>query len=114
MRRSALRRISGRRLMETSFYRYRRHQFLLAHPYCQVWLAENGVAEEDAIRLEGQAVINGVTVSIPLATEIHHKNKRRGDDLLDQEHWMAVSEDAHHRIESDKAWARAMNFLLPF
>jgi hypothetical protein len=34
MRRTTLRRISARRLAETSLYHYRRKQFLLAHPYC--------------------------------------------------------------------------------
>jgi hypothetical protein len=113
-RRTALRRHFSDQEVDLELYRWRSRQFPLKHPYCQVWLAENNIPEEDAILLQGRAVLNGVTVSIPLSTEIHHKNKRRGDDLLDQEYWMAVSEDAHRKIESNKDWARAMNFLLPF
>lgn len=81
MKRTTLRRVSMRRLSELSLYHYRRKQFLLAHPYCQVWLAEHGVQEETAIRQGGRVECGGVTEIIPLSTEIHHKNKRRGADL---------------------------------
>ena len=117
MRRTTLRRISARRLEETSLYHYRRKQFLLAHPYCQVWLAEHGVDEATAIhdfgfiRLDGPS---GPATVVPLSTEIHHQNKRRGADLLDQQFWMAVSRDGHEQIEANKAWARAQGYLLDF
>ena len=114
MNRAPLRRISARRLEENSLYRYRRTQFLLAHPYCQVWLAEQGIAEMDAVRQHGRVQRGGFTVSIPLSTEIHHVNKRRGADLLDSRFWLAVSTGAHRQIESNKAWARAQGYLLDF
>ena len=114
MNRVPLRRISVRRIEETSLYRYRRTRFLLAHPYCQVWLAEHGIAETDAVRHHGRVHLGGVTVSIPLSTEIHHVNKRRGTDLLDPRFWLAVSTGAHRQIESNKAWARAQGYLLDF
>ena len=117
MRRTSLRRISARRLEETSLYHYRRKQFLLAHPYCQVWLAEHGIDEATAIRDLGFVRLagpSGPATVVPLSTEIHHRNKRRGADLLDQKHWLAVSTDAHRRIEANKAWARAEGFLLDF
>lgn len=114
MNRTPLRRISARRLEETRWYHYRRRQFLLAHPYCQVWLAEHGIAEDVAQRQRGRVQFDGAIVSVPLATEIHHQNKRRGVDLLEQRYWMAVSRDAHERIEGNKAWARAQGFLLDF
>ena len=117
MNRSPLRRISARRLEETWLYCYRRKQFLLAHPYCQVWLAEHGVVEAEAIRAGGQVRPNGpegpLSV-VPLAIQIHHANKRRGADLLDQHYWLAVSREAHEQIESNKAWARAQGYLLDF
>lgn len=65
MKRSPLRRISTRRLAETWLYRYRCQQFLLAHPYCQVWLAEHGVAESTAILHQGQVKMGGVIMGIP-------------------------------------------------
>jgi hypothetical protein len=115
MKRTPLRRISDRRLVETNLYRYRIKQFLLEHPYCQVWLAEHGISEETALREGGVVPLpNGSRASVPLATQVHHRNKRRGADLLDQDNWLAVSAEAHDRIESDKAWARAQGFLLPF
>lgn len=84
MKRSPLRRISARRLEETWLYCYRCRQFLLAHPYCQVWLAEHGVAESTAIHQQGRVAVGGVIVSVPLSSQVHHKNKRRCADLLDQ------------------------------
>lgn len=114
MKRSNLRRISVRRLEETSLYQYRRKQFLLAHPYCQVWLAEHGVAEALALQAGGRVQLDGVTAFVPLSTQIHHKNKRRGSDLLDQQFWMAVSREGHEQIEANKAWARAQGYLLDF
>ncbi len=114
MNRAPLRRLSARRLEETSLYRYRRKLFLLAHPYCQVWLAEHGVEEETAIRHRGAVTLGGVTAIIPLATEVHHKNKRRGGDLLDERFWLAVSREAHEQIEAHKSWARAAGWLRAF
>ena len=117
MNRAPLRRISARRLEETSLYQYRRAQFLLAHPYCQVWLAEHGVDEATAIRDLGIVRLDGPSnpaMVVPLSTEIHHQNKRRGVDLLEPRFWLAVSRDAHRRIEENKAWARAQGYLLDF
>lgn len=115
MKRSPLKRLSDRRLVETDLYRYRIKRFLLDHPYCQAWLAEHGVSEEIALTQNGVVTLtNGIRVSIPLATEVHHKNKRRGADLLDQTHWLAVSTPYHRQIEENKAWARAQGYLLHF
>ena len=115
MRRTPLRRISERRLLETDLYRRRLQQFLLAHPYCQLWLTEHGVAESLAIERHGIVHLpDNPAALVPLATQVHHKNKRRGADLLDENHWLAVSRDAHERIENHKAWARARGYLEPF
>lgn len=114
MKRTPLRRISARRLIENDYYLYRRKRFLDLHPYCQVWLREHGVDEAAALVTDGRVVIGGSMVSIPLATEIHHTNKRRGVDLLDERWWLAVSREAHARIEDDKDWARLHGYLENF
>lgn len=114
MIRRPLRRLSVHRLEENRLYSYRRKLFLLAHPYCQVWCAEHGITEEVAIRQGGRLPLDGATVSVPLSTEIHHVNKRRGVDLLDVRFWLAVSAEAHRRIEDHKAWARARGYLRDF
>lgn len=115
MKRSPLRRISVRRLAETRLYRFRIQQFLFRHPYCQVWLTEHGISEAEAIQRSGLVhLMDGSRVMVPLATEVHHRNKRRGWDLLDQSEWLAVSREAHRRIESEKTWAREQGFLREF
>jgi hypothetical protein len=114
VRRRALAPISDLRREESALYQLRRRTFLLRHPYCQVWLAEHGLAEAGVVRDGGRARLGSDWVAAPLSTEIHHRNKRRGEDLLDQRHWLAVSREAHRRIESDKAWARARGYLLDF
>jgi hypothetical protein len=115
LKRSRLRRISARRLFETDLYRYRVRLFLLKHPYCQVWLAERGIEEEWAKAQNGLVCgTDGVRMVVPLATQVHHRNKRRGADLLDQTEWLAVSREAHAWIENHKDWARARGFLRDF
>lgn len=115
MKRTRLNRISARRLLETNLYRYRIRQFLLLHPYCQVWLAENNIPESPAIQSDGVVTLAcGSRVSIPLATQVHHVNKRRGVDLLDQAFWLAISGAYHRQIELNKDWARAKGYLMDF
>lgn len=105
---------SDRRIEETRLYRFRIRQFLLRHPYCQVWLSENGVAEEEAIAVGGVVIVGGVEWVVPLATQVHHRNKRRGCDLLDEREWLAVSRALHERIERHKDWARSRGYLAAF
>jgi hypothetical protein len=114
MKRARLKRISYRRLIETTLYRRRTKEFLIAHPYCQVWLAEHNVLEAEAIQSGGVVMVGNSRVSVPLSTQVHHKNKRRGTDLLDEQHWMAVSSPYHRRIECNKEWARMHSYLLDF
>jgi len=114
MSNSSLRRMSDRRLGQNSFYLYQIKRFLIEHPY---WLVENGVSEDEAKRQGGRVRVGGPDsplVAIPLATEVHHRNKRRDEDLLDQTHWLAVSRSGHEKIEQNKDWARSLNLLLPF
>ena len=114
MKRTPLKRISDRRMVETTYYAVRRRRFLREHPYCQEWLREHGVEESEAIRNGGNACIEGRTVAVPLATEVHHMNKRRGVDLLDERYWLAVSAEAHARIEAKLGWARECGLMQPF
>jgi hypothetical protein len=39
------------------------------------------------------------------ATEIHHKQGRIGELLLDKTKWLAVCSDCHQRITEDSDWA---------
>lgn len=116
-KRIPLRAMSVRRASDIESYDVRRLRFLSEHPYCQVWLLEHGIGEELAIRNHGNVRLHepdGPIVPVPLATEIHHKNKRRAEMLLDTSYWMAVSAEAHQRIEAHKDWARAAGYLLDF
>jgi len=109
--------VSAHRASDMQLYDVERQRFLSEHPYCQLWLRENGIEEETAIRNQGKVRLqepDGPAVLVPLATEIHHMNKRRARMLLDTRHWMAVSSEAHKRIESRKDWARASGYLLEF
>jgi hypothetical protein len=47
----------------------------------------------------------------PDLTQVHHKKKRRGADLLDQQYWVAVSAAYHRQIETKKDWARTKGYL---
>ena len=104
-------------MADLALYEVQRRHFLCEHPYCQLWLLEHGIEEEFAIRGQGNVSLHGPDgplVAVPLATEIHHKAKRRAGMLLDTRYWMAVSAEAHRRIEAHKDWARAAGYLLEF
>ena len=105
-----------RRLEQLTNYAAKRAGFLRLHPYCQLWLAEDDIPEEYALVLSGRVPIPGALglCPVPRSQAIHHRDKRRGERLLDERFWMAVSRAAHRRIEENKAWARACGYLNPF
>lgn len=111
-----MRRVSLQRLEQLAAYIARRSRFLGQHPYCQLWLAEHDIPEEYAMVLCGRVPLPGAIVlcPVPRSQTIHHRDKRRGERLLDERFWMAVSRTAHRRIEENKAWARACGYLNPF
>ena len=116
-RKAPLRNFSEFLKSDAESYKVSRLRFLSEHPYCQLWLSEHGVSEEVAIQSQGHIRLrepDGPLVPVPLATEIHHTNKRRADRLLDSRYWMAVSAEAHQKIEANKDWARVMGYLLGF
>jgi hypothetical protein len=121
-RRTGIRRVSSRRARELRIYRRAVYVFLLAHPFCQVYLKENNLSEAEAIANKGCHFVrrqgDGLTwieaLDIPFATQVHHMNKRRGARLLDESEWLAVCKAAHDRIEGNKSWARAAGFLRNF
>lgn len=127
--------MSAKRATQLAEYRRNRLIFLAAHPVCQWWLAMHGFSEMDltkdrsgqwAIRIEhpdlsvpiaagSRPMLKEVQfMPCPLATEVHHKNKRRGSMLLDERFWMALSEEGHDWIELHKHEARRLGFLLNF
>lgn len=51
---------------------------------------------------------------LPRSTEIHHRNKTRGERKLDERFWMAASRYYHDQVEHELAKARQDGFVLPF
>lgn len=121
-RTGGIRRVSRKRARQYREYMLRRALFLVAHPYCQVWLTENSFTEAQAIEGKGIVIretMRGVAVmrahlAVPASEEIHHRCKRRGMTLLDESTWMAVSHDNHMHIENNKSWARERGYLAHF
>lgn len=117
-----IRRVSTKRARQLRQYSTARKAFLVAHPYCQVWLKEHGFTESEALAGKGSVSLVridvGVTtralVVVPIAEEVHHVRKRRGAALLDETHWLAVSVEMHNKIERNKSWARARGYLARF
>ena len=121
LKRSPLRRVSKKRAAQLREYSERRARYLADHPVCEVWCRERGFHWQGPDRyahsvprpLEttGRALISR---GAPAATEIHPTNKRRGEMLNDERHWLAVCRANHERIELNKAWARREGFLINF
>lgn len=107
--------ITSKRRSERAEYNAARHTYLMAHPFCQVFLARNGLDEREVLRDfnhdVGSVYFKGQR--IPRATQIHHRNKCRGALLNDQRWWISCNPEQHDWIENNKGTARLLGFLLP-
>lgn len=80
-----MRTATKKRAAQNRQYTKLRGPFLEAHPFCQSpWDCGNRSAE------------------------VHHKRGRRGADLLDQDHWVALCRDCHHRATVNPTEAIAL------
>ena len=113
-----IRRCSIKRARELREYRVKAHAYLLAHPWCQVSLAEHGVVESEVDK-RGYFEVRGNNpygdagkrfVKVPASCEIHHR-AGRGIWLNDERWFMAVSREAHTRIHMEPARARSLGYL---
>ena len=46
------------------------------------------------------------------ATEVHHRKGRIGNDLLDEDFFMAICRACHTQIHLNPAWAHAKDYLV--
>lgn len=117
IRRTHIRKMSLRRQQSYPKYRKLAKEYLSAHPYCEHWLAENGLTEADVMG-QGHVILkdpedggNSYPVPVPRSTEIHHR-KKRGIYYLAVETFMAVSHDGHMWIHSHPKESREKGYLL--
>lgn len=112
-------RVSARKRRRDEDYHVLRARYLIEHPFCQITIARLGFSEErvlakarglDATNCEG---IYFEGQLIPIATQIHHRNKRLGRRQNDARFWLAAAPGPHEWVEGDKAAARAAGYLLP-
>lgn len=96
--------MSARRRQEYPQYRKLAAQFILDHPYCQHWLAEEGFLESDVME---NGFISGVNkhgiyrhTKVPESSEVHHV-RGRGKHYLDTSTWMAVRRGHDQYIHKD-------------
>lgn len=101
--------IRKERAAERRMYNKDRDEYLKAHPYCQIFIAQNRLNEEEVISAEG--FLRGLC--IPLATQIHHRNKTNGPRLLDKRWWMSACHEEHQYVENHKEESRKIGLLLP-
>ena len=119
-RKTPIRRISKVRSSHRRQYARDREEYLREHRVCQIFLARHRISER-SLRLnswfdlygETYVLIAGRTTRIPRATQIHHRNKARGERLLDKRWWIAASAEEHEWVESNKDEARELGLLLP-
>lgn len=116
IKRTGLKRITKERSGQRRMYNKDCFEYLLAHPFCQIYLARYRIDEESVIALSkesqsGIIFINGQLV--PRATQIHHRNKARGERLLDKRWWMSACDLEHNWVETHKEEARKLGLLLP-
>ena len=110
--RKPLRRVSPKRTRINERYLELRSRFLQLHPYCQIWLSENGYKESD---VQDGMVVGGSSctkffIEVPESEEIHHI-KFRGKYFLDTSTWLAVCPGLHRKIHANPAWAYEKGYL---
>lgn len=100
-RKARLKPVSDRRAKENAVYRKVRKEYLAAHPYCEICLAEH------RIECLKKAEVHGVN----RATEIHHR-KGRGKYLNDVKFFLAVCRKCHNAVGDNPKWAESRGYLL--
>lgn len=98
------------RVAEKAKYGISKREHMIAHPYCQIWIARRGLDEALVIANDG---FIGHDFVAPRATQIHHRNKSRGERLFDPRWLMSACDYEHDYVEHNRLWARAEGFLLP-
>lgn len=113
-RRGGVRKVSLKRAKQLEVYRVKRKAFLLAHPYCQIWLKRNGLTEEDRALWGGRFwhKESMTVLCAPRSEEIHHRAGRIGAKLLDEKDWLAASRPEHEWCHRSPREARALGLLV--
>lgn len=108
-RRTPIKRVSDKRRREIRAYSLLREAFLVAHPYCGIWLKRHGFTEADIV--DGHVEIVGALWPVPWATDIHHKAKR-GVNYLNVDTWIAASRSEHAWVHDHPGEARKLGLLV--
>lgn len=118
LRRTPLRKVSSKRSRELREYSKKRKAFLIAHPFCQVWLDRNDIADlgqwiyRDRRKGYVYSDLSILALKPDLACDIHHKAGRTGWRLNDESQWLAVSREAHEWIHANPSEARRRGWLV--
>lgn len=100
--RVGLKRVSSKRAKENRIYTERRKAFLIANPLCEA-------CTYDRIH---RCMINRSDMTGSRADQIHHKDGREGDLLLDESKWMAICGLHHDFIHQHPNEARKRGWLV--
>ncbi len=110
-------------------YTIGKSEHLIAHPLCQITIAELGLVEAEILAAlesnggEGSAKEQGPEGwwqegfnyrghFVPFASQLHHRNKRNGPRVADPRWFMSASVAMHNKVENYKDWARGRGYLL--
>ncbi len=102
-------RVTKKRAKQLREYSIRSKAFLIRHPYCQAFMEDRG-HKEDEVKMHGGFAPGGFG-QVPFSTEVHHREGRIGEKLLDESTWMAVCNDVHMWIHANPSAARAKGWL---
>lgn len=116
MRRAPIRRVSKKRSSALGVYAKLRKLYLLAHPWCQIYMKRCGIDEAVVKAHNGvypEVDSNGIThwIRVPFATTIHHTKKPKQTYLNDVATWLSGSWVQHEWVENNKAEARKLGLL---
>lgn len=102
--------VAPKRAKANREYAKRREDYLIIHPYCQIYLRVHNIAEHEVISAELSGQFSKF-IHVPRSNQIHHSKKPKCKYLNDESTWFAASPKWHDWVENNKKEARSLGLL---
>jgi hypothetical protein len=116
MKRTPIKRVSKKRAQANREYSNKRKDYLIAHPWCQIFMKRYGI--DEAVVKANNGVYPEVTYGgmvhwkrVPFANQIHHTKKPKQTYLNVVETWLSACQEQHEWVENNKSKARELGLL---
>lgn len=116
LKRTPIRRVSKKRAKANRTYAALRRDYLIEHPFCQIYIKRFGLNEGEIIKMNGayREVNCGFVYwkMVPMAYEIHHTKHPKWKYLNDTSTWLSACRDMHMWAHNHPSEAREKGCLV--